>query len=139
METPPPLPSTLLDRGGRQLRWLLVGGSGAALLIAALVPLTLIGTFHACPFLRLTGYPCMFCGMTRAFMAMAHGHVAGAWRISPLGVPLFLATLAAFFWGTAGLVTGRKLLLRWPWRWIAAVGAILLVANWIYRLSSGLK
>jgi hypothetical protein len=108
-------------------------------LIAALVPLTLIGKFHACPFLRLTGYPCMFCGLTRAFLAMAHGHVAGAWQISPIGVPLFLATIAGFFWGVACLVTGKKLLVRWPWRWIAATAAVLLVANWIYRLSAGLK
>jgi hypothetical protein len=138
MQAPPPLPDGL-DRGGRQLRWLLVLGSGLGLLAAALVPLALVGKFHACPFLRLTGYPCMFCGLTRAFSALAHGHIADAWHISPVGVPLFLATLAAFGWGVACLVTGKKLLLRWPWRWIAGAGAVLLLANWIYRLTAGLK
>ena len=134
--TPSPAP---LDRGGRQLRWLLVAGGGVALLVAAFVPLTVIGKFHVCMFLKLTGYPCMFCGMTRAFLLMAHGDIAGAGHISPLGVPLFLLFVAAVWWGVACLVTGKRLLIRLPWRWVWAGFAVLVLANWIYRLSVGLK
>jgi hypothetical protein len=135
----PAFSSALLDRGGRQLRWLLVTGGGMALLVAAFVPLGLIGKFHTCMFRHLTGYPCMFCGMTRAFLLMAHGDIAGAWQISPLGVPLFLVLLAALGWGLACLVTGKRLLIRLPWRWVCAGFAVLVLANWFYRLSAGLK
>lgn len=132
-------PSALLDRGGRQLRWLLVAGGGVAVLIAALVPLGVIGKFHTCMFRQLTSYPCMFCGMTRAFLLMAHGDIAGAWHISPLGVPLFLVLLGALGWGIACLVTGKRLLIHLPWRWVFAGLAVLVLVNWIYRLSVGLQ
>ena len=116
MDTPPPLPERL-DRGGRQLRWLLVSGCMLVLLAALLLPplLKLTGEFHTCMFLRLTGYPCMFCGMTRAFILLVHMHPVAAWQMSPLGVPLFFAMLAALGWGVACLVTGKKFLLRWRW------------------------
>ncbi len=132
-------PTAPLDRGGRQLRWLLVLGTGSALLLVTVVPLELMGKFHTCLFRHLTGYPCMFCGMTRAFVLMAHGDVAGAWHMSPLGVPLFLLLPVALGWGLAGLITGRRLLLRLPWRWAFAGLVVLVLANWLYRLSAGLK
>ena len=140
MDTLPPPPDGL-DRGGRQLRWLLVGGCVTVLLAALVLPalVKVTGDFHPCMFLRITGYPCMFCGMTRAFILMAHGHVVAAWQMSPLGVPLFCAMLAALGWGLACLVTGKKLLLRWRWGWLTLLGVLLLLANWIYRLSAGLK
>lgn len=130
-----------MDRGGRQLRWLLVGGCLAVLLTALVLPaiLHVTGNFHTCLFLRITGYPCMFCGMTRAFILMAHGHIAAAWQMSPLGVPLFCAMLAALGWGSACLITGKKLLFRWHWGWITFVSVLLLLANWLYRIVAGLK
>lgn len=134
-----PASVALLDRGGRQLRWLLVGGGAVVLLVVGVVPLTVIGKFHTCLFLRLTGYPCMFCGMTRAFLLMAHGDLAGAWHISPLGVPLFCCTVIVVLWGAACLITGRKLIVPLPWRWVFAGSVVLLLANWIYRISAGLK
>jgi len=137
METAPP--SARLDRGGRQLRWLLVAGGSAVLLVVAFVPLNVVGVFHVCLFRRFTGYPCMFCGLTRAFVLMAHGDIAGAWYMSPLGVPLFLLLVAVWLWGVACLVTGKRWVIRLPWRWVCLGFAVLLLANWIYRLSAGLK
>ena len=138
METPPPLP-TCLDRSGRQVRWLCVSGSGALLLVDALVPLSVIGHVHRCLFLRLTGYPCPFCGLTRAFIALAHGNVGGAWHIAPLGVPLFVTTVLIFCWSSTSLALRRPLCSTIPWRWVIPTSAMLVLMNWVYRLAAGLK
>ena len=134
-----PNPQAGLDSGGCTLRWLIFSASSVILLAAAFVPLSLIGQLHICLFRRLTGYPCMFCGLTRAFIAMAHGDIPTAWHIAPIGVPLFLATVAVLLWSAASLFTGRPLNIQIPWRWILPLGAILLLINWIYRLWAGLK
>jgi hypothetical protein len=130
---------TLTEKSVRQLQWLVAGISGLILLAAAVVPLALVERIHLCAFRNLTGYPCPFCGLTRAFLMLAHGDVAGAWHIAPLGVPLFVITAIAFMWSLAGLLLRRKLTTPIPWRWILPLGAILLLVNWIYRLAVGLK
>ena len=127
------------DKSNRQLQWLLASGSGLILLAAAVLPLSLIGRVHGCAFRTLTGYPCPFCGLTRAFLAMAHGHVSDAWHIAPLGVPLFVLTVLVCLWSLTALTLRRRLTIALPWRWILPLGAILLLVNWIYRLAVGLK
>ena len=69
-------------------------------LVARFVPVL---AFHSgCPFRALTGLPCASCGMTHAFVALAHGDVGGAWSASPLG-----ALLAGGAWLYALLDLGR--------------------------------
>ena len=58
-----------------------------------------------CPFLAVTGLPCATCGMTHAFVALAHGDLAAAWAASPLG-----ALLAGGAWLYAIADAGRVLL-----------------------------
>jgi hypothetical protein len=89
---------------------------------------------YACPFRAATGVPCATCGMTRAFVALAHGEVGAALAVSPLG-----ALGAAACWGFALLALARALLGR-PWPVpgprAARAGAIALLAgllaNWAY-------
>ncbi|TAN37395.1 MAG: DUF2752 domain-containing protein [Verrucomicrobia bacterium] len=131
--------SSAADKSSRQLPWLLAGVGGLILLASATLPLSLISRIHLCAFRNLTGYPCPFCGLTRAFLAMAHGDVTGAWHIMPLGVPLFVSTVAIFVWSAVALFLRRQLPPALPWRWIMPLGAILLLVNWIYRLAAGLK
>ena len=50
-----------------------------------------------CLFHRLTGLDCPGCGMTRAFLRLAHGDVAGAWHLHPFSIPLLLFMLALAF------------------------------------------
>lgn len=67
-----------------------------------------------CGFLRLTGYPCPTCGMTRSVMALAHLDWARAMAFNPLG-PVFLGMCA--LWWTNALIeirTGRRTRL-WEW------------------------
>lgn len=42
-----------------------------------------------CFFKRLTGIPCPGCGMTRAFLAILHGHLQQAIYYNILSIPLF--------------------------------------------------
>ena len=107
-------------------------------LVARFVPVLAIP--YECPLRMLTGYPCATCGMTHAFVFLAHGRVADAFRWSPLG-----ALLACGAWAFAALDLLR-VVAGWPmpflaprtaarWLWIG-VAAVLL--NWGYLLVYGL-
>ena len=52
------------------------------------------GGFILCPFRRLTGLPCMGCGMTRSFCALAKGEVGRSIAFHPLG-PIFFSAPAS--------------------------------------------
>jgi hypothetical protein len=67
--------------------------------------LPVLDTGPECPFLAVTGLPCATCGMTHAFVALAHGDLAAAWAASPLG-----ALLAGGAWLFAVVDAGRVLL-----------------------------
>lgn len=70
-----------------------------ALLVARFVPVArLFHPWWGCPLRRATGIPCMGCGLTRAFDWEAHGHLARAFALTPLGalVPLMCAAVALY-------------------------------------------
>jgi len=96
-----------------------------------------------CTFLSLTGYPCPFCGLTRSFWAIAHGNWAFAVYHAPLACLIYVATALLFAWHLTALMTGLRirsslfrLLKSPPVVWLMAATVI---ANWAYRLVSGLK
>ena len=98
--------------------------------------LPLLAAPSACPFRALTGLPCASCGMTRAFVSLAHGRAAEAVAASPLG-----AALAAAAWLYAALDLLRAALgLPWPalperaWRALAAMGVGAAAVNWAWML-----
>ena len=90
-----------------------------------------------CLFHRLTGLPCLLCGMTRSLAATAHGHLAEAFRMHLLGPPLFCLVLLVTLLLSAERITGRRILPRpregaWKrWGWAALA---LLAAAWVGRL-----
>lgn len=43
---------------------------------------------------RWLGWECPGCGLTRSFVALAHGDVARAWQFKPVGVLLFAFVVA---------------------------------------------
>ena len=53
-----------------------------------------------CPFYSLTGLPCPGCGLTRAFVCLAHGRLDESLHWHPLGGLLFV--LCAAIWLRAG-------------------------------------
>jgi hypothetical protein len=85
-----------------------------------------------CPMRALAGIPCATCGMTHAFVHLAHGEVALALAASPLG-----ALLAAGGWAYAALdlarvVAGAPLPVpsQRAARAAALFGLTVLLANW---------
>ena len=61
-----------------------------------------------CPFRRMTGLPCISCGMTRAVCALARGDVEAAFSYHAASIPLALAGLAWLAFLFAELATGRE-------------------------------
>ena len=104
-------------------------------LVARFVPV--LGIPFTCPLRGLAGIPCATCGMTHAFVHLAHGELARALAASPLG-----AALAGGAWLYAVLdalriAAGAPLPIPSPkaLRAIAAAGVAALLANWAYLLA----
>ena len=91
-----------------------------------------------CLFLAVTGLPCPACGMTTAFVHVAHGRLLDAFVAQPFGALLALASLA----GLAALpvaflrgVTPRALFDHPRANRIALVLLALFALAWVYKLS----
>lgn len=106
-------------------------------LVARFLPVLAVP--YTCPMKGVFGIPCMTCGMTHAFVAMARGDVAGAVAASPFG-----ALLAAGAWLYTVLAAARSafdlpapvLDLRLQ-RALVAIAAVALAANWAWLLVHG--
>ena len=92
-----------------------------------------------CPFLAVTGYPCLTCGATRCAIAFLHGDFPLAWSWNPLAL-VALCGVALF-----DVYAAIVLLVRWPrlrlidWsraeKTAVRIAVIaLIVVNWIYLL-----
>jgi hypothetical protein len=106
-------------------------------LVARLVPVLAIP--YTCPLKGLAGIPCATCGMTHAFVHLAHGDVSLALAANPLG-----ALLAAGAWLYAA-ADALRLLLGAPFpvpsaralRAATAGGVAALLASWAWVLARG--
>ncbi len=103
-------------------------------------------SIYPCPFLHLTGYPCLSCGWTRGFIAMAHGRWQTVLQDCPLAMLLYALVALIFAWNAAALIFGVRLELGRPARlsakrarWLLWLAGFLIIANWLYRLGLGLK
>jgi hypothetical protein len=102
--------------------------------------------FRTCTFLGVTGYPCPFCGFTRAFVGIANGRLLEALQSCPLSIPVYAAIALICAWNTDALLFGVRLE-RGPWLrlrkgkgfLVAAILVGAVIVNWLYRLGLGLK
>jgi hypothetical protein len=75
--------------------WLALG-AGFALCRALSIPWLEANVPDLCLFKRFWGVRCPGCGMTHAFVSLAHGQLQAAWAYNPLGPPLFAALALAW-------------------------------------------
>lgn len=101
------------------------------------VPIVSLPLPEICAWHRLTGLNCPGCGLTRSFIALAHGDVRRGWDFNPAGVLLFAALLAQFPYRLAQL--GRLMTGRAAWRPVGIrivvcvlVGCLLM--QWAWRI-----
>ena len=69
-------------------------GAAAMLGVALVWPRLPVHPPLACPLRTITGIPCPLCGMTRAVVALVHGHVLESLRFNPAGVVIAFIALA---------------------------------------------
>ena len=61
----------------------------------------------SCPLHEIAGVACPFCGMTRSFVALAHGELGAALRFHPAG-PLLFSAMAALLIGAVVIACRRS-------------------------------
>jgi hypothetical protein len=93
-----------------------------------------------CPFLAMTGWPCMTCGATRATIAFLQGNFLQAFSWNPLAALAVGGVLAFDLYAVVVLLSRRPRLRIVDWTkseatavWIGVTAVILL--NWIYLLA----
>lgn len=101
--------SAALSTASKRLRWQGVGFFAAPVLGAVLVSQGTPLPLPACPLRHLTGIPCPTCGMTRSFVALAQGDLAGAIDYHLFGPVLFVGLIVALVHIMLELRAGRQM------------------------------
>ena len=120
-----------------ELVWLAVSVAAA---VSGAIWLRLGLPMPHCPFLAITGYPCLTCGATRCSIALLNANLATAWHWNPLAF-VALCGLALYDLYAAIVLLGglpRARLVDWTAmeKNAARIGVVaLIVVNWVYLLS----
>ncbi len=119
----------LARRGSRRpapAEWVAATGVGAAAVALVLSPTSIEDGPVLCPFRLLTGLPCPGCGLTRAWVYLAHGWWRESFAAHPFGivavgllVALVVAVVVARARGRAAPDLDRVLRAAWL-RWVLA-------------------
>ena len=107
---------------------------GAALWLALSLP------WPRCPFLALTGFPCLTCGATRSALVFLQGDFLASWRWNPLGFAALCGLVVFNLYAAIVVVsrTPRVRIVDWTVREknaVRIVAVVLLAVNWIYLLA----
>ena len=93
-----------------------------------------------CPFLAVTGYPCLTCGATRCAIAFFHGNFLGAWLWNPLALVALCGVALFDVYAAIVLISGAPRLRLIDWagaeKNAVRIAVVALIAvNWIYLLT----
>jgi hypothetical protein len=110
----------------------------AVLAAAALLPAPRPLPFDACLLHRLTGLPCLTCGLTRSVCFFVQGEWAASLALHPAGGPAVILLALHALWRTCEAARGRLLARPALARITSALGAaaaIVSVGAWLVRLA----
>ena len=123
--------------GGRQVGLFWGAAALSALILSPLASGAAAG-LPPCFFHRVTGFPCLTCGGTRAALALLSVDFAGAFHANPL------VAIALVLFAGGGVVAGALSLagrgLREPERlpgWARPAALLGLAANWLWLIVDG--
>jgi hypothetical protein len=93
-----------------------------------------------CPFLALTGYPCLTCGATRCSIALSHGNFVDAWQWNPLALVALCGVVFYDLYAAIVLVADLPRLRLVGWtateKNAARISVIALIAlNWFFLIA----
>jgi Protein of unknown function (DUF2752) len=112
----------------------LAGGAllAASFLLPPLRPLPL----DLCPLHRMTGIPCLTCGLTRSVCLFARGDWSASLRMHPAGWLVFVGLAIASLWLAAEAAADRNLAVKARGR---LVGLALGLGGWLAILGWGAR
>lgn len=127
--------------------WLLVVAVAVVALAACMnihaveevrLPFTWFSLPELCYFRRTMGFGCPGCGLTRSFIAFAHGQLLTAWHYNPAGVLFFPVVVFQIPYRLAQLLRVRRGLRPWNLGTVAQgvfiALFIVLVVQWLAKL-----
>ncbi|CAN94389.1 MULTISPECIES: DUF2752 domain-containing protein [Sorangium] len=111
--------------------------------VAAVLGLLVACGAPLCPFAIVTRHPCPGCGLTRATLALAQGHLADALRLHPLSPVMAPLVIAALAYNAAIYVKDGRIAAAEGVQgaWVTRLGialAVLMLAVWIARFLGAL-
>lgn len=130
-----------------RLYWIVLAGSAAGYTWIGLhlwKPLYANG-FEICFFKKATDLPCPSCGATRSALHFLNGELLAAMQLNPVGIILALLLFVFPIWIVIDHHFSSSTFYRF-YLWaevqirkpmIAALGIILVVANWIWNFKKG--
>lgn len=104
-----------------------------------------VNAFEVCFFKKTTHLPCPSCGATRSVLHLVNGELLAALQSNPVGVILALILFVFPIWIVIDHLYSSTTFYRF-YLWaevqirkpmIAALGIILVVANWIWNYKKG--
>src|SRR5207237_4412964 len=125
------------DNFNHELVWLAVSIAAA---VGGGIWLSLGLPWLRCPFLAVTGYPCLTCGATRSAIAFLHGNLFLAWTWNPLA---FVALCGVGLFDLYALIVlvahvPRLRVIDWTQtdKNVVRITVVAVIAvNWIYLLA----
>lgn len=106
------------------------------------LPISNVALPGTCTFRNFTGLPCPGCGLTRAFISVAHGQVREAWHYNPAGLLFFAIVAFQIPYRIFQIVQVRQGRGHHRFAWFdtaTLIGlATILLVQWLYRLAAHL-